>query len=285
MRPSEDPRRPGNVVLRRTRVRPETLVLRRRRWRPRTVTPRPWMIPAVFAATIALGALLLALPMASETRQWTSGWDALFTSASAVCVTGLVRVDTAEHWSGFGEAVILGLFQLGGLGVTMMAGMLLLVAGRRFGLRGREFFGMELADVGEMDIRRLLRRVLVFVAVVEVATFLLLLPWALDQTSGWRGVWVGLFHAVSAFNNAGFDLMGGFRSFTGQVDSTYPLVVMGVAAFLGSLSFITVFDLRRRRPRSWSLDTKFVVVGMLGLTALGMLSHRGGGTADRAGPG
>ena len=251
-------------------MRPETLVLRHRRWRPRTVTPRPWMIPAVFAATIALGALLLALPIASETRQWTSGWDALFTSASAVCVTGLVRVDTAEHWSGFGEAVILGLFQLGGLGVTMMAGMLLLVAGRRFGLRGREFFGMELADVGGMDIRRLLRRVLVFVAVVEVVTFLLLLPWALDQTAGGRGVWMGLFHAVSAFNNAGFDLMGGMRGLTGQVDSAYPLVVMGVAAFLGSMSFITVFDLRRR-PRRWSLDTKFVVVGMLGLTALGML--------------
>ena len=151
-----DRRRPGNVVLRRTRVHPEVLqVPRRRRLR---FTPKLWMIPGAFALVIGLGTLLLSLPAASESRTWTDGWDALFTATSAVSVTGLVRFDTAEHWSGFGEIVILGLFQAGGLGVTMYAGAILLIVGQRFGLRGREFFGMEMMAVGEHDVRRLLRR-------------------------------------------------------------------------------------------------------------------------------
>ena len=139
-------RLPGNVVVRRRRQRPETVrvsLTRRRRFRP-----RPWMVPGAFAALIAFGALLLALPIASESREWTNGWDALFTSTSALCVTGLVRFDTADHFSLFGEAVILVLIQLGGLGVTIYAGMLILLVGGQFGLRGRDFFGIELIGDG-----------------------------------------------------------------------------------------------------------------------------------------
>ncbi len=263
-----DRRRPGNVVLRRTRVHPEVLqVPRRRRLR---FTPKLWMIPGAFALVIGLGTLLLSLPAASESRTWTDGWDALFTATSAVSVTGLVRFDTAEHWSGFGEIVILGLFQAGGLGVTMYAGAILLIVGQRFGLRGREFFGMEMMAVGEHDVRRLLRRVMLFTVIIELVAFLLLLPWFLDQAAEGRAVWKSLFHAVSAFNNAGFDLMGGRMSFTGQVESPYPIVVMGIAAFLGSLSFVTVFSLRRR-PRRWRLDTRLVIIGMTALLLVGMV--------------
>lgn len=284
-----DPRRPGNVVLRRTRVQPVTVEVRQRRWRF-TVQPRLWMVPLVFALLIGLGTLLLALPAASEGRSWTSGLDALFTATSAVCVTGLVRVETAEHWSGFGELVILVLLQTGGLGVTMYAGMLLLIAGRRLGLRGREFFGFELATVGERDIRRLLRRVMVYVVVVEALTFALLLPWFLDHTDGvGLGVWRAFFHAISAFNNAGFDVMGGGSGFTGQAGSPYLLVVMGMAALLGSLSFVTVFNVRRR-PRWWSLDTRLVMLGMGSLLVIGIAIFvlgevQGGRVLDSAGVG
>ena len=228
------------------------------------------MVPASFALVIGLGTLLLAIPAASEARTWTNGWDALFTATSAVCVTGLVRFDTSDHFSGFGEVVVLGLFQAGGLGITIYAGMVFLVVGRRFGLRGREFLGIELLDVGHTDIRRLLRRLMLFIVVVEGATFLLLLPWFLDQDLGLNAVWRSLFHAVSAFNNAGFDIMGGLRGFSAQAGSPYPILVMGVAAFLGSLSFITVFNLRRR-SRFWTLDTRLVLIGMLGLLIVGML--------------
>lgn len=265
-----DPRRPGNVVLRRTRVQSETLLVQQHRWRF-NFRPRLWMVPLAFALLILLGALLLALPIATEERTWTSVWDALFTATSAVTVTGLVRMDTAEHWSGFGEFVILLLIQIGGLGVTIYAGMLLLIMGQRFGLRGREFFGFELLAVGEHDVRRLLRRVMVYVAVVEIATFVLLLPWFLHSTEGFGlGAWRALFHAVSAFNNAGFDVMGGGSGFTGQSGSLYLLIVLGSAALLGSLSFVTVFNMRKKM-RWWSLDTRFVLVGMGGFLVVGIL--------------
>ena len=284
-----DPRRPGNVVLRRSRVRPETVQVSRRRLHV-TFHPQLWMVPLAFALIIALGTLLLALPSAAEARTWTNGWDALFTATSAVSVTGLVRVDTADHWSGFGEVVILTLIQAGGLGVTIYAGMLLLIAGRHFGLRGRAFFGFELLSVGERDIRRLLRRVMIYVATVEALTFILLLPWFLNHTDGTGlGIWRAFFHAISAFNNAGFDIMGGRASFTGQIASPYLLVVMGFAALLGSLSFVTVFNLRKR-PRWWSLDTRLVIVGMGALLVLALLLFalgevQTGRVLDRAGVG
>lgn len=222
---------PGNVAVRRRRIRREVVSVRRKR---RTqFQPRPWMIPAAFAVVIALGAFALSLPIASESREWTNGVDSLFTSTSAVAVTGLVRFDTAEHWSFFGEATIMVLIQAGGLGVTMYAGALLLIFGNRFGLRGREFFGMELMDTAERDILRLLRRVMIFAFGIELVTFVLLLPWFWLDEAGANAVWKSLFHSVSAFNNAGFDLQGGLRGFTGEVDDPYPIAVMGIAAFLG----------------------------------------------------
>ena len=262
-------RRPGNVVLRRRRLRTEVFAIRPSR-RLIRFRPTPWWIAGAFGTVIAIGALLLSLPIASESRDWTNGIDSLFTAMSAVCVTGLVRFDTAEHWSGFGEVVILALFQLGGLGVTVYAGMLLLLIGRRLGLRASNLFGMELSGAGDWDVRRLLRRVLTFVVLMESLTFLLLLPWFVSEFHGSRGVWMALFHSVSTFNNAGFDLMGGSNGFTGQINAQYPITVMGISAFLGSLSFVTVFDLRRGR-RGWSLDTRIVLITMIGFTLLGML--------------
>ena len=209
-------------MLRRARVRPETVRIRVRRQRRWSLRPSPWLLAASFAGLIAVGTFLLALPIASESRDWTSGWTSLFTATSAVSVTGLVRVDTAEHWSGFGEVVILGLIQMGGLGVTMYMGALVLIAGRRLGLSGRQFLGMELAGGGEWDTGRLLRRVMIFTVTLETVTFLLLLPWFIDHGDGANAVWRSFFHAISASNNAGFDVQGGLASFSGQVSSGVP---------------------------------------------------------------
>jgi trk/ktr system potassium uptake protein len=186
-----------------------------------------------------------------------------------VCVTGLARFDTAEHWNGLGEATVAVLIQVGGLGVTMYAGVLLVIFGNRFGLRGREFFGMELMDFDDRDILQLLRRVMIFAFGIELVTFLLLLPWFFAEDPGGLAIWKSAFHAISAFNNAGFDLQGGGRGFTGQVHNPYPIAVMSVAAFLGSMSFITIFNLRRPRRR-WTLDTKLVVLGMFTLLVGGI---------------
>ena len=263
------PRRlPGNVVVRRQRLRSETVRTSRRR--RHKIRFRPWMVPAAFALVIGWGGLVLSLPIASESGTWTNGWDALFTATSAVCVTGLVRLDTAEHWSFFGELVIAALIQIGGLGVTMYAALLILLIGGHFGLRARDFFGIELMSVTDLDIRRLLRRVALFALATELGTFLLLLPWSLTKWDPATALWHSVFHAISAFNNAGFDLMGNRQSFVGQIDEPYPIVVMGLAAFLGSLSFITVFDMRQH-PKKWALDTRLVVIGMFSLLAVGML--------------
>ena len=150
------------------------------------------MVPAAFAVLILLGALLLSLPISSESGEWTNGWDALFTATSAICVTGLVRFDTADHFSFFGELVVVVLIQLGGLGVTMYAGMLILFVGGQFGLRGRDFFGIELIGDSERDVRRLLRRAALFIFTLEAATFLLLLPWSLTKWDPAPGGLAGL---------------------------------------------------------------------------------------------
>ena len=153
-------------------------------------------------------------------------------------------------------------------------GALVLVVGRRLGLAGRQFFGMELAG-GGWDTGRLIRRVMVFLILVELITFLLLLPWFIQHYDGWNAVWRAFFHSISSANNAGFDVQGSFQSFRGEAGSPYPLLVMAVAAFLGSLSFVTVFNLKRW-PRRWSLDTKFVVIGMTGLLIIGILIFSAG---------
>jgi len=260
---------PGNVAIRRRRLRREVVTVKRRRRRA-GFRPRPWMVPAVFALVILIGAFVLTLPISSKSREWTGGVDALFTATSAVSVTGLVRFDTFEHWSGLGQVVIVLLIQAGGLGVTLYAGVLLLLFGNRFGLRGREFFGMELMDYGERDIFRLLRRVMIFTFGMELVTFGLLLPWHLIDEPGGLAVWKSAFHAVSSFNNAGFDLQGGGLGFRGEVDEPYPIIVMSVAAFAGSLSFITIFNMRNP-VRRWTLDTKLVVIGMFGFLVAGVL--------------
>ena len=267
-------RRPGDVVLRRVRLQPERV--RGKRQRRLRIAPRSWMVVAVFALVMLIGGAILHLPQASASGESVPFLDALFTSVSAVSVTGLTRFDTEETFSHFGEFVTLALFQLGGLGVTIYAGVLIVLAGQRLGMRGRAFFGLELmtAGVDGSGASVLLRRVMIYTAIVELVTFGLLLPWFLFELPGdissRRAVWLAGYHAISAFNNAGLDLMGGSRSFVGQAHDAWPMVVMGISAFLGSLSFLTVFNLRQPRRR-WTLDTKMVITGMFGLLVVGMV--------------
>ena len=280
-------RLPGNAVIRRARI--PTEVLRPQRRRRLSVSPRPWMVALLFALVMLIGGALLSLPIASETREGIPFLDALFTAVSAMSVTGLTRFDTADAFSGFGELITLVLFQLGGLGVTMYAGILILAAGRRLGMRSRQFFGMELhAGGGHVaGAPGLLRRVMIYTATVELATFILLLPWYLIEIGGARSAWTAFYHAISAFNNAGFDLMGGGSGFVAQAGAGYPLIVMSISALLGSLSFLTVFDLPRGRRR-WSLDTRVVLAGMGGLLLIGMaffLALEWSGLLAERGPG
>ena len=233
------------------------------------IPPKPWMIPAVFFLLIILGALALSLPFASESGQSTGWVDSLFTSTSAVCVTGLIRFDTAEHWSFYGEAIIALLIQAGGMGVTIYASALLLLMGNKLGLRGREFLGFELMDSAHRDTRILIKRVMWFLILLEGTTLIFLLPWFLLQEMSLVAVWKSLFYTISAANNAGFDLQGGKESMQSFINNPYPLVVMSISTFIGSMSFITIFNLSNH-PKKWTLDTKFVCIGMGILFVIGV---------------
>ncbi|KUK40880.1 MAG: Potassium uptake protein, TrkH family [Clostridia bacterium 62_21] len=244
------------------------------RGRQRAISLRlspPQLLILGFAAAIAAGTLLLLSPFAAAGRQ-ADFLTALFTATSAVCVTGLVVVDTGTFWSSWGQAIILLLIQTGGLGVMTMGTLFAILLGKRIGFRERLVIRESLNNVNVAGVVRLVRSILLYTLAIEAA-FALILGLRFVAYFGWeRGMWFGLFHAVSAFNNAGFDLMGGFRSLTRFVGD--PVVTLGVAlpVILGGLGFAVAVDLfTHRRWRKLSLHSKFVLVLTFLLIVFGML--------------
>ncbi|MGV3758191.1 MAG: potassium transporter TrkG, partial [Actinomycetota bacterium] len=159
-----------------------------------------------FATATVVGAGLLMLPAASEDS--TSFVDAWFTATSAVCVTGLTVLDTGTHWTGFGQAVILGLIQIGGLGIMTLTALIVVGLARRLGLRQRMIAAASTGSLQLGEVRSILRGVALVTVVVEttVATLLTLRFWIAHDEGLGQALWDGVFHAVSAFNNAGFGL-------------------------------------------------------------------------------
>ncbi len=223
-----------------------------------------------FVILIVIGAILLALPMASATGQWTPFLDALFTATSAVCLTGLVVVDTGTYWSGLGQVIILALIQIGGFGFMTSSTLLLLLIGQRVSLRERLLLREALGGGGLGSVLTLARRIFVFTVIAEGIGLLLLTTCFLATVEAPRAVWWGLFHAVSAFNNAGFDLTGDYRSLIPYNHS--PLILLTIAALfiLGALSYTTIEDaVRRRRFARLALDSKLVLTTTLALLVAG----------------
>ena len=225
-----------------------------------------------FSAVILVGAILLTLPFASASGESTPFLVALFTATSAVCVTGLVVVDTATYWSLAGQFVILGLIQVGGFGFMTSSTLLLLLIGRRATLRERMLLKEALGSGGLGSVRRLAERMIVFTLVAEAIGAALLTLHFLTEFDPPQALWRGIFHAVSAFNNAGFDVVGEYRSLVPY--NHQPLVVLTVAALLisGGISYTVVEDLvRERRFARLTLDSKLVLVTTAGLVILGTL--------------
>lgn len=225
--------------------------------------PRPGLaLVTGFAALSAIGAVLLTLPISSASGAWTGPVDALFTSVSAVCVTGLVSVDTGTYWSPFGQVVILLLIQLGGLGIMSFSTLLLLLlVGRGSALHHRieaqETLGVR--DLG--SVRPVLRLVVAFTILAEAAGWLALgLAFLARYQDPAKAAWYGLFHSISFFNNAGFDLMGGFRSLTGFANDPSVLVPTAILVLLGALGAAIVGDVvAKRRWSRMALETKLVL--------------------------
>ena len=227
-----------------------------------------------FALLIAVGTLLLMLPFAASDGQATPLIDALFTATSAVCVTGLVVVDTGSHWTAFGQIVILVLIQLGGLGFMTASTLLLFVlVGRRTGLRDRMLVQASIGTPDLASATAVLVRVAVFTAVVELAGFAVLSLAFLGSGQDLpTSLWWGLFHAISAFNNAGLDIMGDFRSLTGFASDWLVLGTVAVLLILGGLGFAIVGDVAyKRRWTRLALETKVVVLATVVLLLGGTL--------------
>lgn len=253
------------------RQRPELVTLKAPRRLRRPLSPAAVLV-AGFAALIGIGTILLILPVASSSGSWTAPIDALFTATSAVCVTGLVVLDTGTYWSGFGQVVILVLIQLGGFGfMTSSTFLLVVLTRRRTTLRDRVLVQESLGIRHLGESTSLLKRVAVFTAVVELAgTSILLLHQLVNQGPSAFDLWWSVFHAVSAFNNAGFDINGGYASLVPYQRDWVVLPVIGLLIVLGGIGYAVVADLVA--VRSWSrlaLETKIVLTTTAGLLVAG----------------
>ncbi|MDQ0731065.1 trk system potassium uptake protein TrkH [Arthrobacter sp. B1I2] len=224
-----------------------------------------------FALAIAAGTGLLMLPAAKAGPGAASLLEALFTATSAVCVTGLITVDTPVFWTGFGQVVILALIQIGGFGVMSFGTLLGVFAARRLGLRSRMLAAAETKSVGFGDVRRVLLGVFLITLTVE-GTLTVVLTLRFLVGYGYppgEAVWHGVFHSVSAFNNAGFALYS--DNLMGFVGDPWVCLPIAAGVIIGGLGFPVLFELRRqyRRPVFWSMNTKLVLVGTALLLALG----------------
>ena len=205
-----------------------------------------------FMASILAGAILLSLPLSSNDGVWTPFNESLFTSTSAICVTGLVVRDTGSYWSGFGQAVILLLIQVGGLGVVTIAASFAMVSGRRITLMQRSTMQSAISAPQVGGIVRLTLFVLKGTVMIESIGAAVMLP-VFMKTYGARGVWMAIFHSVSAFCNAGFDILGNegsmYPSLTAYCDDAVLNSTIMLLIFIGGIGFLTWDDVCRNGMR------------------------------------
>lgn len=231
-------------------------------------------VALAFLFAIIIGTLLLMLPAASAGGKSAPLIAAFFTSVSAVCVTGLVTVDTGTYWSTFGQATIMVLFQLGGFGMMTAATLLGLMVNRSPRLRARLMTQTETRTLGLGDIASVARLVLgVTVLSQSAVAAVLILRLHFGHGLDWlEAGWSGLFHSVSAFNNAGFSIHAdGLMRYAGDALILVPIML---AIVVGGIGFPVLHDLRSRLhdPRHWSLHTKLTLIGTLALLLIGFFA-------------
>jgi potassium uptake TrkH family protein len=229
------------------------------------------VIAVAFAAAVAVGTGLLSLPAATAGPGRANFLTALFHATSAVCVTGLVTVDTGTYWAGFGQAVILLGIQVGGLGIMTLASLLALLLSRRLGLRARLIAQAETKALSAADVRRVVRTVVVFSLATEAVVAAVL---AVRFATGYdqplpSAAYYGMFHAISAFNNAGFGLEA--DNLMQYVADPWISLTICAAVIVGGLGFPVVFELARewRTPKTWSVLTRITVVVTVALLVVG----------------
>ena len=238
---------------------PEELIYRKRRLSSFQI------IILGFAGVILLGALLLMLPISTTGGNVTPFNETLFTATSAVCVTGLVVRDTGSYWSTFGQTVILALIQIGGLGVVTVAASFALLSGRKISLMQRSTMQDAISAPKVGGIVRLTRFILRGTFLIELLGALAMLP-VFCRDYGWRGIWMAVFHSVSAFCNAGFDILGTgnnlYPSLTSYAGSPIINITIMLLIVTGGIGFLTWDDICENKLhfRRYRMQSKVILV-------------------------
>ncbi|MET1029391.1 TrkH family potassium uptake protein [Domibacillus tundrae] len=232
----------------------------------------PKILVSGFAFVIFLGAYLLTLPVATRDGEGLSFLNALFTSTSATCVTGLVVVDTGTTFTTFGQLVILSLIQIGGLGFMTFATLFAFLFRKKISLKERLILQEAFNYLTIEGVVRMVKRVVLFTLVCEViGGTLLAIRFSFDMPIG-KAVYYGFFHAVSNFNNAGFDLMGEYRSMTDYVDDPLVVVVICALIIVGGIGFVVINEIYEyRKMKRVSLHTKVVLLTTSVLVGMGTI--------------
>ncbi len=278
-------RRPGDRVVRRRVEGQQVMELppAPRRREPPSLRSNAKRFALAYTALVLLGSLLLSTPLTTDNDEGTPFIDALFTAVSATSVTGLVTVNTPVHWNLFGEMLILVLIQAGGMGFMVGASVVLLTIRRTKSLRGSLIMRDGAPTISLQEARSLSGRILRFMLIAEAIGAIILAAEYLPDANGvWDAIWYGVFHSVSAFCNAGFNLQSGDQSVYGFRDTL--LIDLTIIALIqgGSLSFVVFADMWDRRDllshkrfaprRFWqrlNLDTKLILTTNLVLIVLG----------------
>ena len=226
-----------------------------------------------FAGVILLGALLLMLPISSTERVITPFNEALFTSTSAVCVTGLVVKDTGSYWSSFGQAVIITLIQIGGLGVVTIAASFSMLAGRRISLMQRSTMQDAISAPKVGGIVKLTKFIITGTFIIEAVGAVSMMP-VFCKNFGAKGIWMSVFHSVSAFCNAGFDILGTegnqFCSLTPYTSNPVINITVMLLIVIGGIGFLTWDDIynNKFKIKKYRMQSKIILVTSLILILL-----------------
>ncbi|MGI6574649.1 MAG: TrkH family potassium uptake protein [bacterium] len=232
----------------------------------------PQIVVFSFLIPILLGTIVLRLPQVTQDGHSLSMIDAIFTATSAVCVTGLTVVDTGTFFSRFGQVIILLLIQIGGLGLMTITTLYWLLLGRRIQLRERLLVREALNLNTLAGVIRLVRAILATTFIVETLGAILLSIWFVPRVGLVQGAFFGLFHSISAFCNAGFDLLGGYRSFTAYAADSYLNIVLISLIVIGGIGFTVLMDIYRyHHSRRLSLHSNVVLVVTGGLLLVAFL--------------
>ena len=234
------------------------------------------IITVGFLLLTLVGASILSLPISSNNGQPTNFVDSLFTATSAVCVTGLVVFDTATHWSLFGKVVIISLIQIGGLGFMTIATMISLIRGKKINLKERLLIQESLNQIDLSGIVNLTRKIIFMVFAIEAIGGIILSISFIPRFGLITGLAYGFFHSISAFCNAGFDLMGSisgqFSSLTSLYDNSLVMITISLLIILGGLGYPVILDvLHTRSLKKLTIHSKLVITSTIILLLIGFV--------------